>query len=167
MSTVHVIECIVTFELRITCFWSFENVMKWRCLNMFIDNIYFREVNCFLRSYHTYRIIVYEFLTTVWTIAGLCSLRALTVWKTSTTPSAFSLSRRTLTAINVPVRPVPPLQWTTTGLSPELLCHFWTCPMRSMSPEPLSGTPSSGQPVYWNCFTGRLELSCNVIRMTV
>ena len=45
------------------------------------------------------------------------------------------------------------------GLSPEFLCHFCTCPMRSMSPEPVSGTPSSGQPVYWNCFTGNEEAS--------
>ena len=51
------------------------------------------------------------------------------------------------------------LQCTTTGLSPELCCHFWTCPMRSMSPDPEGGTDSSGQSVYWNCFTFREELS--------
>ncbi len=98
-------------------------------------------------------------LTTARTIPGLCSRSARTVWNTSTIPSVLSLSRRMLTAIKVPVRPVPPLQWATIGLSPELLCHFCTWPMRSMNPDPLSGTPSSGHPVYWKCFTGRLDPS--------
>ena len=42
-------------------------------------------------------------------MAGLCSLNCFTVWNTSTTASAFSLSIRILTAQNTPVRPTPAL----------------------------------------------------------
>ena len=52
------------------------------------------------------------------------------------------------------VRQLTHLQWTTMGLSPEFICHFCTWPIRSISPTPLSGTPSSGQPTYWYCLTG-------------
>lgn len=49
-------------------------------------------------------------LTSVCTMWGLCSLRLLTVWKTSRMPSAFTLSRTVLSAQKVPVRPAPALK---------------------------------------------------------
>ena len=45
------------------------------------------------------------------------------------------------------------------GLLSQLLCHLWTCPMRSMMAEPVSGTEFSGQSVYWKCFTSREDSS--------
>ena len=48
-------------------------------------------------------------LTAVCTMAGLWSLMACTVWKTSTTPSDFRRSIIILIPQNTPVRPTPPL----------------------------------------------------------
>ena len=49
-------------------------------------------------------------LTAVCTMAGLWSLMACTVWKTSTTPSDFRRSIIILIPQNTPVRPTPPLR---------------------------------------------------------
>lgn len=56
---------------------------------------------------------VWQILTSVCTMWGLCSLRLFTVWKTSKIPSAFTRSRTVLKAQKVPVRPAPAL-WTQT-----------------------------------------------------
>ena len=44
-----------------------------------------------------------------WTMAGRCVLRALTDWKTSTTPSYCIRSSTMLKVMNTPVRPTPAL----------------------------------------------------------
>lgn len=45
--------------------------------------------------------------TRVWTMAGRCILRFLTVWNTSTSPSPTILSRMMCRAMNTPLRPMP------------------------------------------------------------
>ena len=54
------------------------------------------------------------------------------------------------------------LQCKTIAVLPLCCCHFWTWPMRSTIPTPESGSPVSGQSVYWNWHTVRESFSCNV-----
>ena len=49
-------------------------------------------------------------LTALATVCGLCNLSVRTLWKTSTTPSVFNLSRSMLIAMYTPVLPHPSLQ---------------------------------------------------------
>ena len=55
------------------------------------------------------------------------------------------------------------LQWTVTILLLMELFHFWTWPISSMIPIPLSGEPLSGHVVYWNCLMSRDALAWNII----
>lgn len=50
-------------------------------------------------------------------MCGRCIRKLLTVWKTSSKPSAFTRSRILLRATNVPVRPAPALYITQTHTS--------------------------------------------------
>ena len=54
------------------------------------------------------------------------------------------------------------LQCRTIAVLPLCCCHFCTWPMRSTIPTPESGSPVSGQSVYWNWHTVRESFSCNV-----
>ena len=72
-------------------------------------NYYYRRVTTALNLALLWQNAVIK-LTILLTIPGLCSLRALAVWNTSTTPSVFSRSMRILMAMKVPVRPYPPLE---------------------------------------------------------
>lgn len=63
----------------------------------------------------------------------------------------------------VDFHPIPPrglshLQCTVMGPScPNCSFVLCTCPMKSMKPSPVLGTPCSGQSVNWNC---RIVLDC-------
>ena len=90
--------------------------------------------------------------TTLRTAPGFCTLRALTTWNTSTTPSVLHLSMVVAMAQNIPdlltvslhthththtvntvsyILPTTHLQWTVMGRFPVLL---WTFPISSTTP---------------------------------
>ncbi len=54
-------------------------------------------------------------LTTEVTAPGFCTLRALTIWKTSTTPSVLHFSMVVAMAQNIPVRPTVSLHGKTNA----------------------------------------------------
>ena len=117
----------------------------------------------------TARGYMYRPLTTLWIAPGLWTRRALTTWKTSTTPSVLHLSMVVAMAQNIPdlltvslqththtqymsysYSQLKNLQWIKMGLLLVRICTLMTSSMTSVTVLMFEMLPSGAQLVMWN-----------------
>ena len=128
-------------ESNICLYWSCRNY-RYR-VNYLVNLVSRRILNA----------VIVVSLTTVGTAPGFCTLRALTTWNTSTTPSVLHLSMVVVMAQNIPLRVTVSLQWTTMGLLPDLIWTLVISSITSVILFRLEQWPSGSQQVIWNWVT--------------